>query len=87
MDSQHNSRVEVERLYYDGLTVTAMATKLRVHRHTISSDLDALQLEVFTTISDHDLDEVAAEILAGIQVHRHRCAGWTPFLAWDSRVA
>ena len=35
MDSQHNRRVEVERLYYDGLTVTAMATKLRGHRRTI----------------------------------------------------
>ena len=66
MDSQHNRRLEVERLYYHGETVTAMANELGVHRHTISRDLDALQLEVFTNITDRDLDEaVAAEILAG----------------------
>ena len=45
MDSQHNRRLEVERPYYHGETVTAMAKELGVHRHTISSDLDALQLE------------------------------------------
>jgi hypothetical protein len=66
LDSQHNRRLEVERLHNHGETVTAMAKELGVHRHTIRRDLDALQLEVFTNISDHDLDEaVAAEILAG----------------------
>ena len=57
-------RVHVRRLLKKGYNSLTIAAKLRVHRHTIRSDLRALGLSRFSKMPDYDLDElVAGEIL------------------------
>jgi len=56
--------VHVRRLLKKGYNSLTIAAKLRVHRHTIRSDLRALGLSRFSKMPDYDLDElVAGEIL------------------------
>jgi hypothetical protein len=60
-----NRRARVLALHASGYNEKSIAEQCGVHRHTVQSDLSALNVQLFSVISDEDLDElVAGEFLS-----------------------
>mmetsp|Transcript_82335 Transcript_82335/g.160644 ORF Transcript_82335/g.160644 Transcript_82335/m.160644 type:complete len:401 (-) Transcript_82335:117-1319(-) len=74
MDVQEKQRQrwrKVVRYFYKGYSCQAIAKKLAVHRHTIESDLRALNIPPFSDMNDDELDE----LVAGEYVEAHLALG------------